>query len=183
MFHYIIPEYVDTLGDCCRLCNSEGETVHQQKVIIKLKSLYKEKLLDFDATKKKCSHMVNKKNLTPLYYGEKEVLIPIKVRIPIIPKDPLYGYVNIASIKQIQDKQLVLINGHKLNFFDTKRIIRERIHEAKGLEERFYYDTKQIELRKLLIPACAKDVDNILYAIKQLEEIILDLCSTNPDSN
>jgi hypothetical protein len=170
----IIPEYMEDLGDCCRVLDSEGERFYKKRIQSIIKELYREKFIDFEGVKSRVSKILNQKNLNPLYIGRWEVLIPIKVRSPRILKDGTYGYINVFEINRIVDKQIYLKGGKKIDFFDTKRIVSRRVKLAKGLSESFSGDINPYVSKNLydpgimcLIEYMFKEIGNIKIMIEK----------------
>lgn len=140
MIVYVLPEYTLDLGDCCRVCDTNGEILYKKKIHSVIRDIFREKYIDFEAVKHKSSVALNQKNLNPLYIGPGEILIPVKTRKPLILKDSSYGYINVAEISKIVDNHIILKGNHKVFFYDTKRIITRRIKMAKILESCFPND-------------------------------------------
>lgn len=144
----IMPEYVNDLGDCCRVTESNGETLYRKKLQTVIREVYSDRIIDYERSKKKVADMLNQKNLNPLYISKEEILIPIKIRKPMVLKDSTYGYVNAFEIKGVLDKEVILNNGRRILFYDTKRVIARRKKMANLLKERFSdicysYQTKE----------------------------------------
>lgn len=138
MLDYIVPEYIETFGDCCKVYHSDGEMTHYKKMDSVIKSMYKHSSLNLDFYRDKTNLLLKQKYLTPLIMSHNEILIPIKVRKVIVPRDSSYGYVNFFAIKKIVDNQYLLLhNNQKLFFMDDPRTVKKRIRMAELVWEAF----------------------------------------------
>jgi hypothetical protein len=146
MILYVKPEYISKLGDCCKVFKTEGETLYEKKILSVIKTLYHERFLDIKNLKNKCGEVLNQNNLNPLYLGHQDILIPIKVRQPLIAKDSCYGYINTAAIEKISNKNIYLSDYGSVHFYDSERIIKRRMKMAKLLRESFKREINFIEL-------------------------------------
>jgi hypothetical protein len=164
----IIPEYIDAFGDCCRVYTSEGDKVYNKKMQSVIKELYRERFIDFESVKCRVSELLNQKNLNPLYIGDKEILIPIKTRKPLVSKDSTYGYINAYEIQKIVDKQIYIKGKLRISFLDTKRILSRRIKMVKILEEGFSKQIFCYESKNFFDPGIASLVD---YMFKEIGNI------------
>jgi hypothetical protein len=137
LIYFLIPQYIDEIGDCCIFCNDNKDVIYHKKTEYVLKELCKERCIDLAAVKRKCSRILSQKNLIPLYLSKDEILIPIKVRRPRVLRDGGYGYVNACAVEKIVDGKIVFKNGRTILFIDNKRSIVKRLKAVKTLEEAF----------------------------------------------
>lgn len=136
----MLPEYIEGVGDCTRICDLSGESVSRKKLQSVIKELYRVKLLDYEGIKYKTSKFLGQKNLNPLYLGQEEILIPVKIRKPMVLKDGTYGYINVFEINKVLDSEIILKDNGRIFFFETKRIIARRMKMARALREVFGMD-------------------------------------------
>jgi phosphatidylinositol kinase/protein kinase (PI-3 family) len=177
LIKFLIPEYVDNIGDCCRLSDTSCETIFHKKVDSVLKEIFKERCLDLKALRHKSSRVLNQKNLIPLYIKEDEILMPIKIRTPKVLRDGGYGYVNAASIEKILDKHIVLNDGSCICYIESIRTISSRFKMVKTLENALEDKSSNLRLleKDLKQPLTREDFSiiyrEIAYIRKRLEEI------------
>ena len=132
----IMPRYVEGIGDCCRVKRSEGEILHKKKLNTIFKEVFWGYCADFSAIKKITTNILNQKTLVPIYASSWEIMIPIKVRQPLFRGDCCYGYVNIFQIKKVFNQEILLVDGERIAFLDTKRAIEKRESMAEALRDR-----------------------------------------------
>ena len=132
----IVPQYIEGIGDCCKVKQENGEILHERKLNTVIREIYRTNLVDFSAVKQKSASILRQKCLIPLYVSAIEILIPIKVRQPLFVSDCCYGYVNVFEIKKVFNKEILLKNGERIAFLDTKRAIQKRELMAEILEEK-----------------------------------------------
>lgn len=170
MIYYIFPEYVERVGDCCRVATSDGDTIYQKSIKSVLNSIYKERYLDIREIKHKCSKVVNQNNLTPMYVSSEEILIPMKVRNPRIVRDGGYGYINALIIDEVEEEFVRTKNKDELLFLDNKRIIIKRIKMARIIKEAFSSRfSSNILDEDLKNPATKEDVMLLLSEIMKIK--------------
>jgi hypothetical protein len=137
LIKFIIPEYIENIGDCCRYNDSDSETIFHKKVDSVLREIFKERCLDLKALRYKSSKILNQKNLIPIFINEDEILMPIKTRTPKIIRDGGYGYVNTFIIEKITDKHVILRCGSMIPYLENQRTISLRLKMVKRLEDAF----------------------------------------------
>lgn len=123
MIKYIIPEYIEGRGDCCRIKDNDNERIVYKGMSSTLKGLFYERGKSLESTRKRCIKILNQKNLIPVYLGTGEVLIPVKVREGIVKGDGLYGYINYGFIDSIHDGYLVLKDNCKISVLENKKVL------------------------------------------------------------
>jgi hypothetical protein len=145
LIYYIIPEYIDNIGDCCRFKNDKYERIYEKKIDSVLKEVFKEKCIDINAVKYKCSRVLNQRNLIPLFLSKDEILVPVKSRIPRFSRDGGYGYINALLIKKVEDEHIVLKDGSKILYIDNKRSFSKRLKMVKTLEDSMTSNSPSLE--------------------------------------
>lgn len=174
MLNYIMPEYIDNRGDCSRLKVDDKETILDREVKLALRYLFKERFLDIDVIRKRCSRVVNQKHLTPLYLGRDEIIIPVKVRKPRAKFDAVRGYVNVKYIEKIQDWSLILKDKSCLKTLECKRCLTKRTKAAKLVEKDFDENENMRPMLKgnMECAATREDVALVLLEIERIEREI-----------
>lgn len=174
MIYYLIPEYIDRVGDCCKLKTENGENICNKNMKSMTGELFRDKYLDLKIIKRRCSRVLNQKNLTPLYLSSEEILIPVKIRKPRVQRDGGYGYINYFMIDRIEGKSFILKDKDRLFFIDSERSIIKRMKMAKILDEAFKNNNDRIkEFRvNLKEPATKEDISVLLGEIVELRRKI-----------
>lgn len=178
LIQFIIPEYIDNIGDCCRLKYEDNETIYHKKVDSVLREIFKERCIDLKALRHKSSKVLNQKNLIPLYISEDEILMPIKSRTPKVLRDGGYGYVNSTLIEKITDKHLLLKDGTKVPFIENQRTLSLRLKMVKNLKNANEDKSNSLRIleKDLRQPITREDFSiiyrEIAYIRRKLEEIM-----------
>lgn len=176
MIYYLIPEYIDKIGDCCRLRDENGENICNKNMKSMTGELFRDKCLDLKIIKRRCSRVLSQKNLTPLYLGPEEILMPIRIRKPRVQRDGGYGYVNYFMLEKIVEDSLILKDGSRIFFIDSERSIIKRMKMAKILDEAFRDNkdrTREFRVN-LKEPATKEDISVLLGEIVELKRKLLD---------
>ena len=171
MFQYIFPEYIDNRGDCSRLKVDDKETILDREVNLALRYLFKERFLDIDVIRKRCSLVVNQKHLIPLYLGKDEILIPVKVRKPRAKWDSVRGYLNVNYIDKIQEWSVILKDKTCLTTLECKRCLTKRTKAAKLVAKDFDENENMRPMLKgdMECAATREDVALVLMEIERIE--------------
>lgn len=174
MFNYLIPEYIDNKGDCCRLKQDDTELILEREIVCALKNLYKERCRDLNAVKKRCSFTLNQKNLIPLYLGKNEIILPVKLRKPRARRDSLYGYINFYCIDKIQQNSIILKDKNSISFLEHKSSVESRFKMAKKIEEEFVENERYTSFLQGELE-CAATREDIALVLMEIERIKKDI--------
>lgn len=177
MIIFIIPKYFEGVGNAVLIRDELGERPLYISLNSAIKKAFEERGADFRVLKKKTSRFLNQKNLIPLLLSNEEVLIPIKVRKPLLLRDGGYGYVNFAFIKNIEANKLYFSDGSFLEFQDNKRAVTKRIQMAKRLIDKFYENDyfKLIKNMDMSLPATKGDIFILFKEIMSFNSILKDI--------
>lgn len=171
MIIYILPFYLDGVGDVCKVKDKTGERIVYIKLANMLKNVFKERMLDFKEVRRKCRKALNQKNLIPLMLNESEVLFPIKIRKARTTRDEVYGYINFHFIDKIEDKCIILKDGQKIFYIESYRSVIKRTKLVKTLEKEFC-DKIKLEKFDFNAPATKGDIAFILNEILYLKKLL-----------
>lgn len=137
MVIFILPEYIEGKGDCCRVCTESGEMLLTQNIRSQMNLIFRDHMRDLKSIRKRCSSFLSQSYLTPLYLSEREVLLPFKTRESRITNDSHYGYVNYESIVKYKSGCLILSGGRSIGYYENDRIVSKRMNMARNLKEHF----------------------------------------------
>ncbi|QCX34383.1 hypothetical protein FDN13_12105 [Caloramator sp. E03] len=169
MVQYIIPEYIEGRGDCCRIKEDDNERIIYKGMSSALRSLFYERGRSIESIRKRCVKILNQKNLIPIYLGEGEVLIPVKVRESIVKGDGLYGYVNYGFIDRIYDDYIVFKDNSRICVLENKKSINKRFKMASIVEKEFDDLKLPLEFYSMSKEAATKeDIALLLLEIKKI---------------
>jgi hypothetical protein len=135
MVSYLIPKYVEGLGNCTKLKDVTGEQVLNKTVKSVLKSICNEKMIDLRIAKRRAEKILGQSNLIPIYLNNNEIYIPVRIRRPRVIRDGGYGYINFCTIEKIMDKYIVLKDNSILDYIESKRCLMKRYKMAGVLIE------------------------------------------------
>lgn len=173
MVQYIIPEYIEGKGDCCRLKEDDNERIIYKGMSSALKSLLCERGRSIESVRKRCVKILNQKNLIPIYLGAGEILIPVKVREGIVKGDGLYGYVNYGFIDRIYDDYIVFKDNSRIHVLENKKSINKRYKMASIVEKEFDDLKLPLEFYSMSKEAATKeDIALLLLEIKKIVKMI-----------
>lgn len=127
-----IPIYMDMKGNCTLLYTTKGGEIALEKctrTILNLLSKYY--LVDLKESKKYYSSLIGIKNSIPIPFNRENILIPVKVRKPILRNDGSLGYINLKYIEKIAEGKncttIYLENNHKILSLNTFKTIEKQI--------------------------------------------------------
>jgi len=171
MLIYILPFYLEGVGDVCKVKDEKGERIVYIKLSNMLKNIFKERMLDFKEVRRKCRKVLNQKNIIPLILNEKEILFPIKIRKPRTSRDEVYGYINFHFIDKIEEGEILLKDGQKIFFIESYRSVIKRTKLVKTLEKEFC-DKIKLDKFDFNAPATKGDIAFILNEILYLKKLL-----------
>lgn len=179
MLNYMIPEYRDGHGSCCRIKDNNGEEVHEHTLQVMLKRIINERGMDLRTLKKQCSKEIMQRNLVPLYLSSQEVLMPLKVRNPRVKRDGGYGYINAMAIKKIDNTRVIMKDDTSIEFLESRRAvlrrhkISQRLHQQMGKRPMgmAYADMPSSGE----IAATKEDIALIAYEVARLRKDLMEL--------
>ncbi|GEM_PF-1044708 len=177
MIVFIIPKYIEGIGNAASIKDESGERTLKTSLSSAIRKVFEERTVDLKAIKKRTSRFFDQKYLVPLYLSNQEVLIPVRVRKPLVLKDGGYGYVNSNLIKTIDTEKLILKDGSTLEYYDSKDCIIKRIRMAKKLLDMLYKNDDLGVLKKMdmSLPATKEDIILLLKEIMSLKNKFEDM--------
>ena len=167
---YIIPEYIDGLGDCTKLLTSTGEVkIIEKNIDTVMKGIMRDRLISQKDLYKKTYEITNLKRNFPLYLTNLEMLLPLKCREIKMKGDRAYGYINEKYIKSIYKGKITTLQGEEIILKERETTFLERIKVAELLKNKFQNDkylsllygsneTKTTNLLKTMI----KEINNYI---------------------
>lgn len=167
MVIFILPEYIEDKGDCCRVCTESGEMLLTQNIRSQMNLIFRDHLRDIKSIRKRCSSFLSQSYLTPLYLSEREVLLPFKTREARIINDSHYGHVNYENIVKYKNGRLSLAGGRAIEYYENDRIVAKRMNMARNLKEHFL-DIEKASFdysEDLTQPATRADIARIMIEI------------------
>ena len=172
MIHYVIPVYVDNRGECCKVKDNGQELILEKAINRTIKNLYKERFLDYNVIKQQSEMVIYQKNLIPLYLSKSEIMIPVKLRIPIVESDTYYGYINYYCIDDVTETHIILKDGTSFEIYEDQKSILKRLKNAQLIANRFddALDYKSVLKGEMECAATKEDIAIVLYEIGRLKK-------------
>ncbi len=148
---YFIPSYEKTIGSVTKIMLESGE---ETVVNIKCKSYFnricREYTVDSFASRSKYGKLIGAINFIPIPLSGEMLLIPVKVRKPMVKGDEAMGYANFHQIKNCTKEktgegQLTFQNDSKLRIISSYKTLQKNIREASIIND--YYKKEKGVLR------------------------------------
>ena len=179
MLYYIIPEYKDGLGSCCRVGDQSGEVLHQYALQAVLRRLLSERGMDLKSLRKQCAKEIVQRNLIPLYMGCDEVLMPLKVRDPRVKRDGGYGYINVMAMKKLEAARIILKDETAIDYLESRRSVARRLRLSQRLQQHMSGRTMGIAGGEMALTAMntatREDVAIVALELARLRKEIMEL--------
>jgi len=140
----VIPCYLKELGDITKIYDLKGDEYLDSRciksVIKKICYMYS---VDAAALRFKCFKITGQKNIIPIPLSEEFILVPFKIREPMVKKDPVFGYFNYEMIDNIEsgsgDKALLnLKNGLHFALCESLKTALKHLNNARVLKDHLY---------------------------------------------
>lgn len=185
MIYYIIPEYKDGHGSCCRIKDDNSEEVYYHTLQVMLKRILSERGMELRTLRRQCSKEIMQRNLIPLYMGDREVLMPIKVREPRVKRDGGYGYINAIEIKRIECSSIVMQDGTSIEFIESRRAVARRYKISRRLQMQMGRRTMGMACTDISTAgqtaATKEDVALIAYEVARLRKDLMEIMEEKRD--
>lgn len=140
----LIPLYRENIGDTSKIIKKDGTIyLENRKVKAVLNNLAKIYSIDLISVRRKYATVVNQRNILPIPFSKDITLIPFKMRVPIFPSDGSQGYINLESIKSINEidsgknVEICTVNNQKITCLTSLATANKRISYAKIVK--YYY--------------------------------------------
>jgi len=126
------------VGNVTRILDMDGvEYVEKKRVQAVLKRLASVFSVDLTAMRKRYSTMLHQRNIIPIPICEHILLVPFKIRKPIIENDGSLGYINFSSIQSIQKTNhsklvdILLNNGRSIRCMASYKTAYKHMKNAE----------------------------------------------------
>lgn len=130
--------------------------------------------IDLKLLRKNQLSYVQNKYYIPLPIAKDLLLIPIKTKIPIVPKDPSISYINYHSIKEISNKSSIIYlnNGQKIKSLNSIETLMKRYNQATVCHKLNTINSKEDSLN--LYPATKGDLERLKVDILETQRELIE---------
>ncbi|MBV1758476.1 MAG: competence protein ComK [Dethiosulfatibacter sp.] len=133
------PEYIQYKGDCTEIIYESRETYTAEKNVNSvIKTMAHYYCTDLKANRKNYGDKLTIKNLIPIIFSDKHILVAYKARKPDCKRDGAYGYIDYYKYSHIEKGEInyiVLTNGIKLELHQKPKQFEDRIIAARLLSK------------------------------------------------
>lgn len=138
----VVPKYEEGGGDMVEVITCDGVAAiypHTVRWAIKRMALYYG--IDLDAVKKHYKQMLNIKYNLPVPLAVDMILMPVKVRKPVVSGDSATGFINILQIDDVYEEQgkayIKFRSGQGMLVLQSINTVRAHIKEANMVRHDF----------------------------------------------
>ena len=174
----IVPEYVDSKGNCTILHRKDLDYLVLDKTIkTVIRLVGKHYMMDLNSVKDRYSPLLSSRNLIPIPLSRRDILIPMKTRIPMYKNDGAFGYINMKYINDIKKNgkttTVILENGLEIECLCGIDTVNKYLRNGKIISR--CYEDRAMGVREpeahynSLIPATKADIEMLN---RKLEEIV-----------
>lgn len=134
----LMPVYQPGEGNAAKLIADDGSTFIDSRTIKTVLNLIcRYYTIHIEACRDKYGKILNQRLGIPLAVHSAMVLIPLKLRKPLLPKDGAYGYINLYSIESVEEFQkhtrIVLKGGVSVLCLQRLGTVLQQINKAKAI--------------------------------------------------
>lgn len=134
------PEYVSNRGEATEILYMDKSVKLLHKTMKSVvRGLFSDALVDRKAVKVLAGEITGRKILVPLFLNARILLVPLKMRKPLVRKDNCYGYVNYFAVEEINDEndscRIRLSNGLTLSALGSPISVRKAYADAALVAE------------------------------------------------
>lgn len=147
----IVPEYVDSKGNCTIIHREDLNPLILDKTIKTVISLVgRYYMIDFNAMKKRYSSLLSSRNLIPIALSRDDILIPFKTRIPMYKNDGAFSYINMKYIKEIKKNKnttiVTLSSGLEIDCLCSLDTVNKHLRNGKVISK--CYEERSMGVRE-----------------------------------
>lgn len=172
----LIPIYQPNVGNATRIITKDGENYIDQRTIrTVLRILCRYYTIHMEACREKYGKILNQEINVPMFIHKGLVLIPMKMRKPLFPKDGAYGYVNLYDIEDIEKRDkmtaVFLKNGCEVLSLHGIKTVKDHINRGRivgGENEEIEFDEFYNQYN---YPATKGDIARLQREILDLREV------------
>jgi len=182
----LIPVYINKVGDSTLLVNHKGKEriIHRnvKTVVKRLASYYS---YDIVSLHKKYGELISQKYKIPLPLHPNLILVPFKVRKPMIKDDGSYGYINLKCINRYlkfnNHSKIILNSGYEIPLLQSYYTTHRNILNAAFIAQKFiqqFYGTQDIKNsfqnnnEDMSSPATRYDIAMLKYSMGRLIQLL-----------
>lgn len=144
---FLLPEYVQDIGNCTRLYSSEGSRLIKKSIKTVIKNLCKQNEMRSSLSKSQCMDILGIKHNIPIPISPEEIYIKVKTRVPCCKNDGAYGYLNLKYLEGIiEEEEEVLIkitSGELITSLSKINTLQKNINNGRII---YKFMEKEIEL-------------------------------------
>jgi len=132
---YFKPKYIPSRGEATDIAFADTriETEYRTMKTV-LRNIFMKACADKNAVSLKGAKITGKKILVPLYVNSRILLLPLKMRKPVVRGDVSYGYVNYFAIDEIGEDglhcRIRFFNGLSVQVLESGASIRRACGDA-----------------------------------------------------
>lgn len=180
----LIPRYYEGEGNGTEVYFKDGTCIKDtRKIKAILKELAKEFAVDLVQIRKNSGEVIGQKQQVPIPFSPELILIPLKVRSPMVEGDGSYGYFSLEAIERVEgqdnDTSIINIKGkRRLTVLQRNSSVEKWINHGKILQNasikqqgNFVYYLRG-GLGEFSKPATKGDIILIVKEISELKEMI-----------
>jgi len=175
----LLTESINNIGNSTKLILNNGQTIIIHKSISSvLKEIAEFYALDLKILRKKQQIYTHSKYYVPLPLSKNLLLIPIKTKVPLVPKDPSLSYINYYSIKEIDKYNPIvyLSNGVKIKCLNSLDTLKKRYNQGQICHKLMDVSNKYMDYSHLR-PATRGDLEKLreemlLYQQELIKKLI-----------
>ncbi len=161
----MIPTYGKNGENQTQIITTKNENIFIDKSIRSfLSQLLREKGVDLCLLRQRNGQILQRRNGIPIAIGERMILIPVKVRIPIGRADGSQGYVSMEHVEKVQGTEkkvsIYLAGGREITSLLSKRTVEGRMVFGKLIQHSYKEEKRYWEQNHhRSIPQCGSGGD------------------------
>jgi len=170
------PVYTE-MGNCTELLLKNGEIILDRRVIHSvIRVLMASYAVDLKAQRQILKQRTGRKAVLPFYLGDGRVFVPVKMRQAVTEKDAVYGYVDLAYMKEPQKGNgrecvMELSNGMQLLILSAPAAIHNSLHAGLCALDLFQPSAGENAVEAMLLQTIQLILDELSRRLKQLDRI------------
>lgn len=137
----IIPIYIEGKGDCTKVISTNNKVeIIEKSIESVIGSLMKKRVISYGELCKRTKDITGMGKNFPLYMTGVELMVPMKVRKCKLPRDRVYGFINVDYIMSVYKKVVKTKSNGDYHLLENESTFNRRLEMAEFVRQKFDND-------------------------------------------
>lgn len=170
---YVIPLYKEGEGDITKILLEGGiEKYNPFHIRTFIRRLAFDHYMDLKSLKRSLQEQLGQKNILPYPFHSKLILLPLKVRKPLLKKDGAFGYINFIWVKEVLKEgkhcRIIFYDGSELEVLQQYHSVKAKMMQGAWLQDCFIPQNQYPLEKKNEKMLCREELQQIITQLMEM---------------